>query len=176
MRWIREHRPTPGTILGLAALVVALGGAAFAAIPDSGGTIHACYQKNNGNLRVVESDAECRNSENTLAWDQGAQNGAAARAFGRVLSDGTLDAARSSNVGGVAQSSSQHFVYCLNLNFTPVNIVATAEAGPFEPSRRQMAASVDPALVSSLCPEGFRSALVDVVDASGFKGFYVVIR
>src|SRR5690348_13727269 len=70
MNWIREHRPSPGTALGLAALVVALGGVAFAAIPDSNGTIHGCYQKGNGNLRVVESSSDCRNSEQALAWNQ----------------------------------------------------------------------------------------------------------
>jgi hypothetical protein len=72
MDWIRRHRPSPGTALGFAALVVALGGVAFAAIPDSSGTIHACYQKNGGNLRVIESSQSCRNSEQALSWRQGA--------------------------------------------------------------------------------------------------------
>jgi hypothetical protein len=66
----RLRRPSAGTVLGLVALVVATAGAAFAAIPDSGGTIHACYQKGNGNLRVAESSADCRNSEAPLAWSQ----------------------------------------------------------------------------------------------------------
>ena len=57
-KWIVRRRPSAGTTFGFAALVVALGGAAFAAIPDSSGTIHGCYQKANGNLRVVESASE----------------------------------------------------------------------------------------------------------------------
>lgn len=69
MDWIRKHRPSPATAIALAALVVALGGAAFAAIPDSSGTIHACYQKNNGDLRVVESSSNCRSNENRLDWN-----------------------------------------------------------------------------------------------------------
>ena len=47
-RWLRRrlHRPSVGTLLGLTALVVSLGGVAFAAIPDSpGGLIHVCYDR-----------------------------------------------------------------------------------------------------------------------------------
>src|SRR5215211_6312496 len=69
MDWIRRHRPSPGTAFGFAALMVALGGVAFAAIPDSNGTIHGCFQKGNGALRVVESQASCRNNENALNWN-----------------------------------------------------------------------------------------------------------
>jgi hypothetical protein len=49
---------------------VAVGGVAFAAIPDSGGTIHACYGKSNGNLRAVESEGDCRSNESPLSWNQ----------------------------------------------------------------------------------------------------------
>jgi hypothetical protein len=70
MSFIRKHRPSPVTAIALAALGVALGGAAWAAIPDSNGTIHACFQKTNGNLRVVTSSAECRAIEKPLSWNQ----------------------------------------------------------------------------------------------------------
>jgi hypothetical protein len=70
MNWIRQHRPSPGTAFGFTALMVALGGVAFAAIPDSHGTIHGCYQKSNGGLRVVQSAADCKPSEQTLDWNQ----------------------------------------------------------------------------------------------------------
>jgi hypothetical protein len=69
------RRPSPGTGFGLAALVIALGGAAFAAIPDSSNTIHACYQKASGDLRVVGSAGECRPSERALSWSAGLQGG-----------------------------------------------------------------------------------------------------
>jgi hypothetical protein len=69
MNWIRQHRPSPGTAFGFAALMVALGGVAFAAIPDSNGTIHGCFQKSNGDLRVVEASSNCRSSENPLNWN-----------------------------------------------------------------------------------------------------------
>jgi hypothetical protein len=70
MKALRRHRPSPATAIALGALIVALGGVAFASIPDSSGTIHACFQQTNGQLRVVESDASCRKSERALSWNQ----------------------------------------------------------------------------------------------------------
>lgn len=70
MNWIRKHRPSPGTAFGFAALMVALGGVAFAAIPESDGTIHGCTQRNSGDLRVVSSASDCRNSEDPISWNR----------------------------------------------------------------------------------------------------------
>lgn len=57
------------TIVG--ALLVA-GGIAYATIPDADGVIHACYQKNQGALRVIDTDKAqtCSSSESTLTWSQ----------------------------------------------------------------------------------------------------------
>ncbi len=55
------------TIVG--ALLVA-GGIAYATIPDGGGVIHACYQKNQGALRVIDKAQSCSSSENALTWSQ----------------------------------------------------------------------------------------------------------
>jgi hypothetical protein len=57
------------------AAVIAVGaGAAFAVIPDStnDGTIHGCYQKNEGQLRVIDKDAgdSCRPSEKPIEWSK----------------------------------------------------------------------------------------------------------
>jgi hypothetical protein len=55
---------------GLALAVLAAAGA-YAAIPNSGGVINGCYQKNEGLLRVIDSDTEaCRTSEVPIAWSQ----------------------------------------------------------------------------------------------------------
>jgi hypothetical protein len=59
------------------------GGIAFAAIPDQGGVINGCYQKNEGQLRVIDPAADsCRPSEIPIAWsaqgstgDKGVQGG-----------------------------------------------------------------------------------------------------
>jgi len=48
------------------------GGVALAAIPDSSGVINGCYQKNVGNLRVIDPSAgdSCRPSEIAISWSQ----------------------------------------------------------------------------------------------------------
>lgn len=76
MNWISKHRPSPATAIALAALFVALGGVAYATIPDSNGTIHGCYQRTNGNLRVVESAGDCRSRERALDLNQQGPEGA----------------------------------------------------------------------------------------------------
>ena len=51
---------------------IAVGTAAFAAIPDSG-VIHGCYKKNapsQGSLRVIDSGQSCSNNETPLNWNQ----------------------------------------------------------------------------------------------------------
>ncbi len=55
-----------------AVAIAAAGSIAWATIPDAGGVIHGCYQKNNGQLRVIDSDAgqACRPSELPLSWSQ----------------------------------------------------------------------------------------------------------
>lgn len=65
----RIPTPSPAMVVALAGVAIGLGGVAFATIPDSSGTIHGCYIKN-GNLRIVESENDCRRNENTLAWNQ----------------------------------------------------------------------------------------------------------
>src|SRR5437764_13029221 len=65
-------------------LALAVGGGIFgiatavqADIPDSG-VIHACYQKQNGQLRVIDADQgqSCRPSEVALSWNQTGPTGA----------------------------------------------------------------------------------------------------
>lgn len=63
-RWV----PAAGimTVLG----VSAFGLAVFVGIPDSSGVIHACYAQSNGSVRLVESAADCKNSETAITWNQ----------------------------------------------------------------------------------------------------------
>lgn len=58
--------------MAIVALVAAVGGFAVASIPSGNGTIHACYQKENGQLRVIDKDAKqsCRPSEVALTFNQ----------------------------------------------------------------------------------------------------------
>ena len=77
MKRIPHVKASPATVIALVALVVAVAGVAYATIPDSTGTIHACYQKRSGDLRVVRSADDCRSSERALSWNQQGPAGAA---------------------------------------------------------------------------------------------------
>jgi hypothetical protein len=57
-------------LVALAIAAVAVAGAAFAAIPDGNGVIHACRKVEGGALRVVAKASACRSGERALAWNQ----------------------------------------------------------------------------------------------------------
>jgi len=61
-------------IVSIAALAVA-GGVAYATIPDSTGTIHGCYLRSGGAVRVIDdSTTNCKTNEMSLDWNrQGVQ-------------------------------------------------------------------------------------------------------
>jgi hypothetical protein len=47
------------------------GGIALAAMPGSGGVINGCYQKNEGQLRVIDPGVDtCRKPEVAIAWNE----------------------------------------------------------------------------------------------------------
>src|SRR2546421_3361222 len=47
------------------------GGIAWAAIPGAGGVINGCYQKNEGQLRVIDPGTDrCRSPEIAISWNQ----------------------------------------------------------------------------------------------------------
>jgi hypothetical protein len=102
MRGILGYRPSPATAIALAALAVALGGVAYATIPDSNGTIHGCYQKNDGALRVVDSTAGCRSSEQAIDWNQQGTPGppGSSVAYNEQAGEVTTDALTPVDLGG----------------------------------------------------------------------------
>src|SRR5437899_8578856 len=71
MRTIRQYRTYPNVVATLA-LLLALGGAAWAAA-GSGATIHACYKKGGGALRIA---SRCKHGETALSWNQIGPRGA----------------------------------------------------------------------------------------------------
>jgi hypothetical protein len=69
----RLLRRVSGPFVLVAAALLAVAAVAGAAIPDSDdGEIHGCYQKNQGQLRVIDAQAgqACRASEEPLVWNQ----------------------------------------------------------------------------------------------------------
>jgi Collagen triple helix repeat (20 copies) len=69
---IGRFRVSPALAVAVAALVLALGGVAWATIPDSGGVIHGCYSKAIGRLRVIDpsTPAHCTALESSIQWNQ----------------------------------------------------------------------------------------------------------
>jgi hypothetical protein len=68
----------PSTKFWLAAAVVAAGlaGTAYATIPGGDGTIHGCYAKSGGTLRVIDASVtNCKAGETALNWNQHGQPG-----------------------------------------------------------------------------------------------------
>jgi len=64
--------------VGLAAsfATTCAGGLAWSAVTDDSAAIQGCYQKNEGQLRVVSSTDACRPSERPIAWSQEGAPGA----------------------------------------------------------------------------------------------------
>jgi hypothetical protein len=57
-------------LLGIGALALA-GGIAYASIPDSNGTIHACLQQTQGQVRIIDpAQQQCRSNEVAISWSQ----------------------------------------------------------------------------------------------------------
>lgn len=66
----QRPRVTYANVAATAALILAVTGVAVAAAPGPSGVIHACYQKQGGNLRVLTPGTTCAKTETALAWNQ----------------------------------------------------------------------------------------------------------
>jgi hypothetical protein len=69
------RRPSPATVIAIAALVVATSGVAIGSFAPKNGKIVACYSKKTGALRVVEEGKKCRRGEQKIAWNQQGKRG-----------------------------------------------------------------------------------------------------
>src|SRR4051794_1857577 len=84
MQGLRWRRPSPALVVATVAGGLAVGGAAYAAIPDSGGVIHACYHVNgdrqlagDGSVRLIDPNSganknatSCKKDEVALDWNR----------------------------------------------------------------------------------------------------------
>lgn len=126
MRAILRSRVGISLIAGMAGVAVA-GGEVRAAIPDATGSIHACYVKGVGLLRVVDSESgeACTPPETGLSWGA-ASNGPVA--YGFIDAGGFVDPARSmgldaekSYLGGSAGDEA----YCVVATEPVKNVMVT---------------------------------------------------
>jgi len=62
-------------VAGAAGVAAIAGGLAWATTPSSSSVIKACYQKNNGQLRIVDSLDACSSSELPIQWNQTGSQG-----------------------------------------------------------------------------------------------------
>jgi hypothetical protein len=67
---MKGFRLSPALLVAIVALTVALGGAAYAAIPDNG-VIHGCYDSG-GSLKVIDTSTvqTCPKGYTSLTWNQ----------------------------------------------------------------------------------------------------------
>ena len=88
----RFPRPAPATVIAIAALVLAAGGFAVAAIPASDGTIHGCYATNGGehygDATTLRTDGALQSGGNNL--DYGAFDGGTQSENNPITFDGTV--------------------------------------------------------------------------------------
>jgi hypothetical protein len=69
MRFLTNSGGVRWTAIVAVVAALALGGVAWATIPDSSGVIHACYTKSDGNLRVIDTSVtKCGRNESALSW------------------------------------------------------------------------------------------------------------
>ncbi len=83
-RVLNRVRITPATVIATVALIVALGGVAYSAVPGPDGQIHACYlidpDPDFSYMYIREHDASCQAGEKDIAWSQGADSALLAQA------------------------------------------------------------------------------------------------
>lgn len=62
------------TFVGTVAAVAIVSGAAWAAIPDSSGVFHGCYDNQSGQVRIIDTDTGlpkgCGKNETEVSWNQ----------------------------------------------------------------------------------------------------------
>jgi hypothetical protein len=65
-----------GLFAAIVGVGVAVGGIAYASIPDGSGVIHGCYLTARGTLRVIDTATQnCASGETPLSWKQTGSQG-----------------------------------------------------------------------------------------------------
>ena len=64
------RKPSPATVIAIAAFVIVSSGVAIGSVAARDGKITACYATRNGTLRLIDADKKCRKSEKRIAWNQ----------------------------------------------------------------------------------------------------------
>jgi hypothetical protein len=113
---------TFSTVMGaLAVAGLALGGIAYASIPDGSGVIHGCYGNSNGQLRVIDDAQQtCKNQETPLDWNAQGPPGPSGLSHAYQASDPNL-------IGPLSSTPNQ----ILSLSLPPGNYVVVGKTNAF---------------------------------------------
>lgn len=111
-------------VLALSAALLVVGGAAYAVIPDTDGTVHACVSPVSGNVRAVDLRGDCRTRETAVDLG-GPTRGYATNETGLILLDDTSDA--------MASLKLPPGRYLIHGKVNVVNFGSSATAGTFVP-------------------------------------------
>jgi hypothetical protein len=130
-----------------------------AAIPDSNTTIHGCYGKLAGNLRVIDTDAgkTCNAAlENNLNWNGGSADRQAA--YAALNSDGTLNTTFSEGVNNIklvpyGPDEPQQYL-CFNVSFTPKAAFSSQEGMDMHISAHDSGSTND------ICGSGYNAVAI----------------
>src|SRR5438309_694827 len=129
MHWL--HSNSRRVLVFTVGALIALGGIAYATIPDLSGLISACYSSTSGALRVIDSAAKCSAAERALSWNQTGPAGAqgpqglkgdtgAAGAQGLKGDTGAAGAQGSAGPTGAAGTTGQHMYVASTISSTQV--------------------------------------------------------
>ncbi len=192
MKSIREHLTYANVVATLALFLVLSGGAAYAAGHLAKNSVGTKQLKNNAVTGAKVKDGSLGAKDFAAGslpagpkGDPGAAGvpGAPGSALGYAhIVQGELVAAESKGVvkvsEGVNASESEHipWVTCFDLEFTPVNVIASAQAGFNDPGSYtpEFVAAVAPAEAGHGgavgCPPGYRDAMVEAPDFNSNPG------
>jgi hypothetical protein len=161
---VRRFRPSPGTVMGLIALVVAGGGLALAATSSSG-VVHGCVNKRSGVLRVLHGSQRCSKHESKLNFNKQGPPGAAIVLRAR----GSSSVATQSCSGGSCTPFSPQ-VY-------PVSPVSWTQGGTEDDQLLGVATvtSTGAACASGPFPTGFGPSISVLVDGKVLTGSFSAI-
>jgi hypothetical protein len=157
-----HFRPSPAMAVALAALVVALGGVAFASIPARNGVFKVCYDSR-GAMRVIDSSASCQAGETQILLDGPAALNLA-RPYGAFTVDsrGHVHIEDQSGIQGVTRLSRGKFCVKPRANFNEV--VSVASAG-FNPNAVALAYTK---IGNPACPAGSLEVITGVLQSGKF--------
>jgi hypothetical protein len=189
-------RPSPALAVSVVALVIALGGVAWSAIPGADGVVHGCYRKAagllvaQGTLRVIDPSRgqTCSSAEQALDFNQTGPPGAAgtARAYGLVdLDNCTLAACNPSPLSNATVTHPAEGLFCISVaGASPgdTGVVATQTTFRSDPTGETQSQSLvlyDPN-GDPLCGAAF-AVRTDIVQLGGLntipfdEGFFFVV-